>query len=44
MAYCVATPERGLLLKPTRKWDGNPDFEFEIIGMADSNYATDVAT
>jgi hypothetical protein len=44
MACCVATPERGLLLKPTRKWDGNPDFEFEIIGMADSNYATDVAT
>jgi hypothetical protein len=44
MAHCVATPERALSLKPTRKWDGNPDFEFEIVGMTDSNHATNVAT
>jgi hypothetical protein len=44
VAHCVATPECGLLLKPARKWDGNPNFAFEITGMADSNYATNVAT
>jgi hypothetical protein len=44
MAHCVATPEHGLPLKPKWKWDGNPNFEFEIAGMADSSHATDVAT
>jgi hypothetical protein len=28
-------------LKPNAKWDGNKDFEFEILGRSDSNYAKD---
>ena len=39
MTYCVATAERGLFMKPNAVWDGNPDFEFEIEGWSDSNYA-----
>ena len=30
LKYCVRTPNRGLLLNPTMKWDGNPDFEFIV--------------
>ena len=41
MAYCVGTKDRGLTLKPNRKWDGNPDFEFDIRGQSDSDYAKD---
>jgi hypothetical protein len=41
MKYCVGTPERGLLLKPNRMHDGTADFEFEISGRADSDYAKD---
>ena len=41
MSYCVATPKRGLLLKPKKKWNGDPNYEFEIRGRADANYATD---
>ena len=41
MSYIVQTPNRGLLLKPKGKWDGNPDYEFEILGRSDSNYAKD---
>jgi hypothetical protein len=44
MTYCVATPERGLLIKPNRKWNGDPNFEFEILGMSGANYATDPTT
>jgi hypothetical protein len=29
--YCVGTPNRGLLLKPTMKWDGNPDFALTAV-------------
>jgi hypothetical protein len=43
MKYCVETPERGLFLRPTREWDGNPEFEFVILGRSDSNYATDTS-
>ena len=39
MKYCVSTPNRGWLLKPNRKWDGSKDFEFEVSGCSDSNYA-----
>lgn len=39
MQYCHSTPERGLLLKPTRKWNGDPKFEFIISGYSDSDYA-----
>jgi hypothetical protein len=41
LKYCVATPKRGLLLKPTGIWDGDPNYEFRIEGVSDSNYATD---
>ena len=42
MKYCVATPYRGLELKPTRKWNGvDKDFLFRIRGLSDSEYAKD---
>ena len=41
MKYCVSTPNRGLFLKPTGKWDGSKDFEFTIDGISDSEYAKD---
>ena len=44
MHYCVGTPERGLLLKPNAKWDGSPDFKFEVNGRSDSTYASDPDT
>ena len=40
MSYCLATPNRGWTLKPTRKWDGNPKFEFKVRGKSDLNSAT----
>ena len=41
MQYCVSTPNRGWTLKPVRKWHNcDKDFEFNITGYADSNYAT----
>ena len=45
MRYIVDTPDRGLLLKPTRMWDGKDKaFQFKISGMADADYATDKET
>jgi hypothetical protein len=44
LKYCTTMPEQGLLLKPTRQWDGNPNFEFEVGGLSDANYATDPST
>ena len=44
MRYCLATPLRGLLLKPSRQWDGKRGFKFRIKGTSDSNYATDPET
>jgi hypothetical protein len=41
MSYLVQSPNRGLLLKPNAKWDGNKELEFEILGRSDSNYAKD---
>jgi hypothetical protein len=41
LKYCVSTSNRGLLLKPTRIWDGDPKFEFKIGGKSDAAYATD---
>jgi hypothetical protein len=41
MKYCVGSPERGLLLKPVGKWDGNPSYEFVITGRSDSAKDTD---
>ena len=40
MEYCLSSKNRGWTLKPGRKWDGKSrDFEFEISGKADSDYA-----
>ena len=44
MQYCRDTPNEGLILKPNATWDGSSDFEFEITGRSDSNYATDPET
>jgi hypothetical protein len=41
MKYCIGTPNRGLLLKPTMKWDKDPNFELEIKGRSDSDFAQD---
>jgi hypothetical protein len=43
MRYCLPTPTRRLLLKPTRTWDGSPEFEFIIKGQFDANYAMDTS-
>ena len=32
---------RGLVLNPTRKWNGNKEHEFIISGHSDSDYAKD---
>ena len=45
MKYCNDTPHRGWTLKPNTKWNGrSKDFEVEIDGDSDSNYATCVGT
>jgi hypothetical protein len=36
--------DRGLVLNPTRKWDGKKEHEFIIIGWSDSNNAKDMKT
>ena len=41
MSYIIATPEQGLLLEPNAKWDRNPEFEFEVSGQSDLDYAKD---
>ena len=38
MSYIIATPDRGLLFEPNVKWDGNPEFEFEVSRQSDSDY------
>ena len=44
MKHCVSTPKRGLLIKPSRLWDGNPDFEHVVHGTSDSDYSKDPDT
>ena len=39
MAYLMATPKRGLTLKPSEKWDASKEFEFTISGFSDSDFA-----
>jgi len=41
MKHLVATPKRGLLLKPEGSWDGGADYEFVIEGYSDANWAPD---
>jgi hypothetical protein len=44
MKYCVETANQGLILKPNQQWDGSREFEFEITGYSDSDYAKDPET
>jgi hypothetical protein len=44
MAYCVATPSRGLLLAPEGQWSSREDEELIIKGMSDTTYASDYDT
>ncbi len=44
MKYVDDTSDRGLVLNPTRKWDGNKEHEFIISGCNDSDYAKDTQT
>ena len=44
MRYCLATPERGFVLRPKGVRNGDRNYEFEIMGMSDANYATDPST
>jgi hypothetical protein len=37
----LQTEKRGLVLKPNAIWEGNSDFEFEIKGRLDSDFAKD---
>jgi hypothetical protein len=42
MKYLVGTPNRGVVMKPDRSWDGGDrDFKFRISGKSDSTYSTD---
>lgn len=41
LAYCVGTKKRALHLKPSGKWNGDPEYLFVICGQGDANYATD---
>jgi hypothetical protein len=44
MEYCVETKDRGLLLKPDVKWNGDPEFKLVICGILDSDFAKDQET
>ena len=39
MKHCAERPNRGLVLQPTRKWDGTDKHLFRINGKSDSDYA-----
>lgn len=42
MAYCVGTGNRGFTVKPNhKKWNGSPNFWFDLRGKSDSDYAKD---
>jgi hypothetical protein len=44
MQYLKGTKDAGLLLKPSRKWDGTNQFQFKIKGRSDPDYAKDMQT
>jgi hypothetical protein len=44
MAYCMATPSRGLLLTPEGQWSGCEDEELIIKGMSDTTYTSNYDT
>jgi hypothetical protein len=35
MAFCIATPERGQVIKPDCKWDRSREFEFQVSSKSD---------
>ena len=39
MKHMADRPNRGLVLAPTRSWDGSNNFEFRVSGNSDSDYA-----
>jgi hypothetical protein len=41
MEYCVETKDRGLLLNPDVKWNGDTEFKVVLCGISDSNFAKD---
>jgi hypothetical protein len=44
MAYCISTSKRGNKIKPNKRWNGSPEFEFTIAERADPDYAQDLET
>ena len=44
MECLVATPNRGVTLKPDCKWNGSKDFKFKIRGWSETDYAKDPDT
>jgi len=44
MKYVDDTNAIGLVLNPTRNWDGNKEHEFIISSRSDSDYAKDTQT
>jgi hypothetical protein len=44
MEYWVDTEDRGLVLKPDVKWNGDPEFKLVIRGISDSDFAKDPET
>ena len=44
MKYVDDTSDRGLVLNPMQKWNGNKEHEFSISGLSDSNYVKDLQT
>jgi len=44
MRYVLCTRDAGLLLRPSRKWDGSNEHQFRIRGRSDSDYAKDTQT
>jgi hypothetical protein len=44
MRFVLCSRNAGLLLKPSRKWDGSNEHQFRIRGRLDSDYAKDTQT
>ena len=44
MKYLTMTSDQGLMLEPNAKWDRSKEFDFEIAGFLDSDFAKDPAT
>jgi hypothetical protein len=37
--YCVDAKDEWRILQPNQEWDGSKDFEFEVVGYSDPDYA-----